>query len=131
MYFGANNPKKTNNNLHTLKLRRLYLQEEYNEPKKSKTRCCGSNFDIFKKNTGLADLFADALEVTEEAVQQSHKIDSFEVTVALEIVSHCTPGLRVSHPTSTEAPDQFCATKYFFHCWKNVLQVSSAANFWK
>lgn len=51
------------------------------------------SFDSLLKITGLADLFADALEVTEKAVQHGDKIDSLEVTIALEIVSYFTPGL--------------------------------------
>ena len=72
-----------------------------------------------KRTQASLDLFADALEVTEEAVQSGDKTDSLEVTIALEIVSHFPPGLggfkkakpRFDITRTKSAPAQICATK--------------------
>lgn len=90
-----------------------------------------------KRTQASLDLFADALELTEEAVQSGHKIDSLEVTIALEIFSHFPPGLggfkygktqilHYTHESGTRS--DFLYRKYFFHRWRWVSQVSPAAN---
>lgn len=74
-------------------------------------------------------------------MQSGDKIDSLEVTIALEIVSHFlhlvwggfknrqNPDLT-SHVRQLGRPLGLVQQKYFIHCWRCVLQVSSAANVW-
>lgn len=54
--------KKPNNNLQTLKLRRLCLLDEFKETKNHQNRGVGCVLTFCKRTQASLDLFADALE---------------------------------------------------------------------